>query len=128
MRIWVPRGVTPGESRAALAPHAVHELTRAGHRVPVETGDGGASSMADELYEDPAAVPFTATRALSNALLPYVREVAGRELADTLNSDAGLGRGVAVAEGRVVDPVLARATGTEHNLLSSVLPLHSGAR
>ncbi len=76
----------------------------------------------------PAAVPVTATRALSNALLPYVREVAGRGLADSLNSDAGLGRGVAVAEGRVVDPVLARATGTEHNSLSSVLPLHSEAR
>jgi alanine dehydrogenase len=76
----------------------------------------------------PAAVPVTATRALSNALQPYVREVAGRGLADAINSDAGLGRGVAVAEGRVVDPVLARATGTEHNLLSSVLPLHSEAR
>jgi alanine dehydrogenase len=76
----------------------------------------------------PAAVPVTATRALSNALLPYVRELAGRGLADSLNSDAGLGRGVAVAEGRVVDPILARATGTEHNSLSSVLPLHSEAQ
>jgi alanine dehydrogenase len=76
----------------------------------------------------PAAVPITATRALSNALLPYVREVAGRGLADAVNSDPGLGRGVAVAEGRVVDPVLARAAGTEHNPLSSVLPLHSEAR
>jgi len=76
----------------------------------------------------PAAVPVTATRALSNALLPYVREVAGRGLADAINANSGLGRGVAVAEGRVVDPVLARATGTEHNMLSSVLPLHSEAR
>lgn len=76
----------------------------------------------------PAAVPVTATRALSNALLPYVRNVAGRGLADAINSDAGLGRGVAVAEGRVVDSVLARATGMEHNPLSSVLPLHSEAR
>jgi alanine dehydrogenase len=76
----------------------------------------------------PAAVPVTATRALSNALLPYVRRVAGVGLADALASDDGLGRGVAVAEGRVVDPILARATGTEHNPLSSVLPLHSEAR
>jgi alanine dehydrogenase len=76
----------------------------------------------------PAAVPVTATRALSNALFPYVREVAGRGLADAINADPGLGRGVAVAEGRVVDPILARATGTEHNVLSSVLPLHSEAR
>jgi alanine dehydrogenase len=76
----------------------------------------------------PAAVPVTATRALSNALLPYVREVAGRGLADAINSDGGLGRGVVVAEGRIVDPTLARATGAEYNPLSSVLPLHSEAR
>jgi alanine dehydrogenase len=76
----------------------------------------------------PAAVPVTATRALSNALLPYVREVAGRGLADAINANDGLGRGVAVAEGRVVDPVLARATGMEHYPLSSVLPLHAEAR
>ena len=76
----------------------------------------------------PASVPVTATRALSNALFTYVREVAGRGLADAINADPGLGRGVVVAEGRVVDSVLARATGTEHNVLSSVLPLHSEAR
>jgi alanine dehydrogenase len=76
----------------------------------------------------PAAVPVTATRALSNALSPYVRKVAGVGLADALNADEGLARGVVVAEGRVVDPLLARATGTEHNSLSSVLPLHSEAR
>ena len=76
----------------------------------------------------PAAVPVTATRALSNALSPYVRKVAGVGLADALNADDGLASGVVVAEGRVVDPLLARATGTEHNSLSSVLPLHSEAR
>jgi alanine dehydrogenase len=76
----------------------------------------------------PAAVPVTATRALSNALLPYVRKVAGIGLTDALNSDAGLARGVAVADGRVVDAVLARASGVEHNPLSAVLPLHSEAR
>jgi alanine dehydrogenase len=76
----------------------------------------------------PTAVPVTNTKALSDILLPYVREVAGRGLMYAINSDAGFGRGVAVAEGRVVDPVLARATGTEHNLLSSVLTLRSEAR
>jgi alanine dehydrogenase len=76
----------------------------------------------------PAAVPVTATRALSNALSPYVRKVAGVGLADAVGSDGGLARGVVVAEGRVVDPLLARATGTEHNSLSSVLPIHAEAR
>jgi alanine dehydrogenase len=76
----------------------------------------------------PAAVPVTATRALSNALSPYVRKVAGVGLADAVGSDGGLARGVVVAEGRVVDPLLARATGTEHNSLSSVLPIRAEAR
>jgi alanine dehydrogenase len=76
----------------------------------------------------PAAVPVTATRALSNALLPLMRRLAGVGLPDALAADSGLAGGVVVAEGRVVDAVLARATGTEHNRLSSVLPLHSEAR
>jgi len=76
----------------------------------------------------PASVPVTATRALSNALLPYVRRLAGVGLPDAVRADEGLARGVALAEGRVVDPVLARATGVEHDRLSSILPLHSEAR
>lgn len=76
----------------------------------------------------PSSVPVTATRALSNALLPYVRKLAGLGLRDSLNSDAGLARGVAVAEGRVVDAVLARESGMEHNSISSVLPLNAEAR
>lgn len=76
----------------------------------------------------PAAVPVTATRALSNALLPLMRRLAGVGLTDALGADPGLAQGVVVAEGRVVDPVLARATGSEHHQLSSVLPLHSEAR
>ena len=50
----------------------------------------------------PAAVPVTATRALSNAMLPFVREISGRGLIDSLNSDAGLRNGVVAAEGRIV--------------------------
>lgn len=76
----------------------------------------------------PAAVPVTATRALSNALLPYVQRIAGVGLVDSLNADSGLRRGVVVAEGRVVSPVLAREYGLEHQPLTSLLPLHSEVR
>ena len=55
MRIGVLKERTPGESRVALGPHAVYELTRAGHRVFVESGAGEASSIADERYEDAGA-------------------------------------------------------------------------
>ena len=76
----------------------------------------------------PAAVPVTATRALSNALLPYVQKIAGRGLVDALNADAGLRRGAAVVEGRTVDATLAREHAKDHHLLQSVLPLHQEAR
>ncbi|MDQ3658291.1 MAG: hypothetical protein M3338_01260, partial [Actinomycetota bacterium] len=52
MRIGVVRELTPGESRVSLAPHAVDELTRAGHRVTVEAGAGEASSIRDEAYAE----------------------------------------------------------------------------
>jgi len=55
MRIGVPKERTQGESRVALAPHAVYELTRAGHRVFVEAGAGEASSIADQKYEEAGA-------------------------------------------------------------------------
>ena len=76
----------------------------------------------------PASVPVTATQALSNALLPYVRGLAGRGLADALSADPGLQRGVTVVEGQVVDPTLARFSGNEYSPVSSVLPLHEEAR
>jgi alanine dehydrogenase len=76
----------------------------------------------------PAAVPVTSTRALSNALLPIVRDLAGRGLIDALNASPALRHGVVLAEGRVVDRALARATGAEHQTLSSVLPLHPETR
>lgn len=76
----------------------------------------------------PAAVPVTSTRALSNALLPYVKRLAGVGLVDTLNGDPALRRGVAVAEGRIVSPALGREYGVEHQPLTSLLPLHREIR
>ena len=35
--------LTPGERRVALTPHAVYELTKAGHRVYIEVGGGGGA-------------------------------------------------------------------------------------
>jgi alanine dehydrogenase len=76
----------------------------------------------------PASVPVTATRALSNALLPYVKKIASRGLIEALNSDPGLIFGAAVVEGRTVSDALAREYGTDHHPLQSVLPLHEEAR
>jgi alanine dehydrogenase len=76
----------------------------------------------------PASVPVTATHALSNALLPRVRKIASYGLVDALNSDAGLGYGAAVVEGRMISGPLAREYGMDHHPLQSVLPLHAEVR
>ncbi len=52
MRIGIVRELTPGESRVALTPYAVYELTRAGHRVFVETGAGEGAALWDEEYAE----------------------------------------------------------------------------
>jgi alanine dehydrogenase len=70
----------------------------------------------------------TATRALSNALLPYVKKIAGRGLIEALNSDPGLVYGAAVVEGRTVSGALAQEYGMDHHHLQSVLPLHEESR
>jgi alanine dehydrogenase len=76
----------------------------------------------------PASVPVTAIRALSNALLHYVRKVAGYGLMDALSSDIGLARGAVVVKGRMVSEGLARECGIDYHALQSVLPLHEEAR
>ena len=50
MRIGLVRELTPGESRVALTPHAVYELTRAGHRNSIEAGAGEGAALTDEEY------------------------------------------------------------------------------
>lgn len=137
--------VVGARTPALVDRETVSEMKRGSVIVDVDVDYGGCvetsrpTTLADPTFVEygvthycvknvPAAVPVTATRALSNALLPHMRKLAGLGLPDALAGDEGLAGGVVVAEGLVVDPVLARATGTEYNQLSSVLPLHSEAR
>ncbi|MGO1544939.1 MAG: alanine dehydrogenase [Gulosibacter sp.] len=50
----------------------------------------------------PGAVPQTATRALTNVTLPYVRQMADRGVAAAIAADASLAAGVNVRDGRIV--------------------------
>lgn len=50
MRIGVPREVKQDEYRVGMIPAGVEELTRAGHRVVVETQAGIGSGISDEQY------------------------------------------------------------------------------
>jgi len=62
----------------------------------------------------PGAVPVTATRALTNATLPYIRRLAEEGIDTALANDPGFGRGLDVRGGKIVyEPVAtAYAQGT----------------
>ncbi len=57
----------------------------------------------------PAAVPRTATHALTNATLPWILEIADKGLAAAIRTNPALAKGVNVAQGRVVHAAVARA-------------------
>jgi alanine dehydrogenase len=55
--VGVPREIKPGEQRVALTPAGARALGEAGHRVVVERGAGGGSSIRDEEYAREGATP-----------------------------------------------------------------------
>ena len=71
----------------------------------------------------PGAVPITSTKALTNATLPYVEEIADYGLREAVARDPALARGVNVLEGRVTYEAVAEAHGLEFAPLEDVLPL-----
>ncbi len=60
----------------------------------------------------PAAVPRTATFALTNATLPYVRAIANLGLEQAMEQSSELSQGLNVAEGEIVYPAVAEAYGS----------------
>jgi alanine dehydrogenase len=76
MLIGVPREVKIDEYRVAMLPVGVEELTRAGHRVLVESGAGTGSGIPDELYSvNGATIVATANEVWSAAdLIVKVKE------------------------------------------------------
>jgi alanine dehydrogenase len=71
----------------------------------------------------PGGVPITSTKALTNATLPYVEEIAEHGLAEAVARDPALALGVNVLDGRVTYRAVAEAHGYEFTPLADVLPL-----
>ena len=71
----------------------------------------------------PGAVPVTSTKALTNATLPYVEEIADLGLRAAIEQDPALARGVNVLDGRITYEAVAEAHGLEFKPLEDVLPL-----
>jgi len=61
MIVGVPKEVKQDEYRVAMVPAGVEELTRAGHKVLVETGAGSGSGISDEMYAANGAEIVAAT-------------------------------------------------------------------
>ena len=71
----------------------------------------------------PGAVPITSTKALTNATLPYVEEIANQGLRAAVAHDPALAKGVNVIEGKVTYEAVAEAHGLDYTPLDDVLPL-----
>jgi alanine dehydrogenase len=68
------------------------------HSEPVYVVDGVTHYCVANM---PGAVPITATKALTNATLPYVEAIATHGLPEAVARDSGLARGVNVLDGKV---------------------------
>ncbi|HYY03939.1 MAG TPA: alanine dehydrogenase [Gaiellaceae bacterium] len=90
------------------------------HSDPVYTVDGVTHYCVTNM---PGAVPITATKALTNATLPYVEAIADYGLAQAVTRDQALARGVNVLDGKVTYEAVADAHNLEYAPLEDVLPL-----
>src|SRR5690606_11831613 len=55
MNVAVPKEVLPGETRVALVPETISQLTNAGLTVTVESGAGAAAGFSDDAYREAGA-------------------------------------------------------------------------
>jgi alanine dehydrogenase len=71
----------------------------------------------------PGAVPITATKALTNATLPFVEAIADNGLREAVAQDPSLALGVNVADGKITYEAVAEAHNLDYTPLEDVLPL-----
>jgi alanine dehydrogenase len=90
------------------------------HSEPVYVVDGVTHYCVANM---PGAVPITSTKALTNATLPYVEQIAVHGLIEAVVRDPALARGVNVLDGKVTYEAVAEAHGLEYAPLEDVLPL-----
>ncbi len=88
------------------------------HDEPVYTVEGVIHYCVANM---PGAVPITSTRALTNATLPYVEELAEHGVVHAIRRDPELARGVNVFAGRLTYEAVADAHGLEFTPLDDAL-------
>jgi alanine dehydrogenase len=90
------------------------------HREPTFEVDGITHYCVANM---PGAVPITATRALTNATLPYAIALADHGVGGAIEKVPGLRPGVNVAAGRVTHQAVAEAVGEEYVPLEQALEI-----
>jgi alanine dehydrogenase len=90
------------------------------HSDPVYSVDGITHYCVANM---PGGVPITSTKALTNATLPYVEEIAEYGLPMAVARDRALARGVNVLHGKITYEPVADAHDLEYTPLEDVLPL-----
>jgi alanine dehydrogenase len=73
----------------------------------------------------PGAVPHTSTYALTNATLPYLRELATGGLQAAVDADPALALGVNTLAGAVTHEAVAASLSAEHTPLDEALAKHA---
>jgi alanine dehydrogenase len=90
------------------------------HSDPVYVVDGVTHYCVANM---PGGVPITATKALTNATLPYVEEIANHGLRGAVARDPELAKGVNVLGGRVTYQAVAQAHELDYTPLDDALAL-----
>ena len=90
------------------------------HSDPVYVVDGVTHYCVANM---PGGVPITATKALTNATLPYVEAIADKGLRNAVASDPELAKGVNVLGGKITYRAVAEAHGLEYTPLEDALAL-----
>ena len=89
------------------------------------THDAPTFAVHDTLYycvaNMPGAAPVTATRALTNATLPYIGRIADKGWKEALGADVALGRGLNAAAGHLTNAPVAQAFGMDHRDVAEAL-------
>src|SRR3954453_18520666 len=90
------------------------------HTEPVYEGEGVTHYCVANM---PGAVPITATKALTNATLPFVEAIADHGLREAVAQDPSLALGVNAVDGKITYEAVAEAHNLDYTPLDDVLPL-----
>lgn len=132
--LLIGAALIPGEHAPILLTQPCLERMAGGVFVDVAIDQGGISqtsrpsSYEDPVYSEagvlhcclpnlPAAVPVSATQALTHATFPYVRHLANAGM-DAVREDASLARGVNTWDGHVTHRGVAHALGRDYTPLA----------